>query len=77
VTLTVEASHKGRLSGHGIGLGWTSRRVTKTGNVTLKLHLTKYGKRLRARRHHRHKHLKVKVTVRLAGLKAGKKVTFR
>jgi hypothetical protein len=45
--------------------------------VTLKLHLTKYGKRLRARRHHRHKHLKVKVTVRLAGLKAGKKVTFR
>jgi hypothetical protein len=77
VTLTVEASQKGRLTGHGVGLGWVSKPVTKGGNVQLELRLSKYGKRLRARRHRAHRHLKVKVTVGLHALRARKTVTFK
>jgi hypothetical protein len=77
VTVTVEVSQLGRLSGHGAGLGFTSKQVTRGGHVQLKLHLTKYGKRLRARRHRAHRHLKVRVTVRLSTLSARRSVTFK
>jgi hypothetical protein len=77
VTLTVEASQRGRLTGHGVGLGWTTKPVTKGGNVQLKLRLSKYGKRLRARRHRAHRHLKVPITVRLGSLTARRTVTFK
>jgi hypothetical protein len=76
-TLTVEVSRPGRLSGHGIGVGWTSRRVTKRGNVAFKLRLSKYGKRLRVRRHRAHRHLKVRVIVRQGNLMARRTVVFR
>jgi hypothetical protein len=77
VTLTVEVSKRGRLTGRGVGLGRASRNVTKGGKVQLKLHLSKYGKRLRARRHRAHRHLKVPVTVRLGALQARRTVTFK
>jgi hypothetical protein len=76
-TLTVEVSRPGRLSGHGIGMGWTSRPVTQGGNVQLKMRLSKYGKRLRVRRHRAHRHLKVRVIVRQGKLTARRTVVFR
>jgi hypothetical protein len=77
VTLTVQVSQLGTLSGRGKGLRKGSRKVTKGGNVALKLHLSKYGKQLRSRRHRAHRHLKVPITVRLGSLKARRTVTFK
>jgi hypothetical protein len=75
--LTVQVSQLGKLTGRGKGLRTGSRRVTKGGNVQLKLRLSKSGKRLRAKRHRQHKHLKVKITVRLANQVARKTVRFK
>ncbi len=77
VTLTVQVSQLGKLTGRGTGLRAASRGVTKGGNVQLTLRLSKAGHRLRARRHRQHRHLKVKVTVGLGALKARKTVTFK
>jgi hypothetical protein len=75
--LIVQVSQLGKLTGRGKGLRTGSRRITKGGNVQLKLRLSKAGKRLRAKRHHQHRHLKVKVTVRLANQVARKTVRFK
>jgi hypothetical protein len=77
VTLTVQVSQLGKLTGRGKGLRSRSRRIAKGGNVQLKLPLSKAGKRLRARQHRKHRHLKVKVTVGLGAQKARKTVTFK
>jgi hypothetical protein len=77
VTLTVQVSQLGKLTGRGKGLRSGSRKITKGGNVQLKLRLSKLGKRLRAQRHRQHKHLKVKVTVRLGNQVARRIVTFK
>jgi hypothetical protein len=77
VTLTVQVSQLGNLTGRGTGLRSGSRKITKGGNVQLKLRLSKVGKRLRAQRHRRHRHLKVKVTVRLGNQVARRTVTFK
>jgi hypothetical protein len=77
VTLTVQVSQLGKLTGRGKGLRSGSRKITKGGNVQLKLRLSKLGKRLRTQRHRRHKHLKVKVTVRLDNQVARRTVTFK
>jgi hypothetical protein len=77
VTLTVQVSQLGKLTGRGKGLRSGSRKITKGGNVQLKLRLSKLGKRLRAQRHRRHRHLKVKVTVRLGNQVARRTVTFK
>jgi len=75
--LTVQVSQLGKLTGRGKGLRTGSRRITKGGNVQLKLRLSKAGERLRAKRHQQHRHLKVKVTVRLANQVARKTVRFK
>jgi hypothetical protein len=77
VTLTVEVSRRGRLTGAGKGLRRAARNVTKGGHVQLRLRLSKRGRQLRASRHRAHRHLKVKVTVRLGALKARRTVRFR
>jgi hypothetical protein len=77
VVLTVQVSQFGTLTGRGKGLRTGRRKVTKGGNVTLALHLSKYGRRLRARRHRAYRHLKVPVTVRLGSLTAHRPVTFK
>ena len=77
VTLTVQVSQLGRLVGSGKGLRKGARKVTKGGNVKLRLRLSKHGKRLRARRHRQHRHLKVRVSVRLAANRARRTVTFK
>jgi hypothetical protein len=77
VTLTVQVSQLGTLTGRGKGLKKGSRRIARGGNVKLELHLSKYGRRLRARRHRAHRKLKVRVTVRLASQTARKTVAFK
>jgi len=77
VTLTVQVSQFGKLTGRGKGLRKGSRRITKGGNVKLKLKLSKFGKRLRAKSQRHHRRLKVKVTVRLSNQVAHKTVKFK
>ena len=77
VTLTVETSRAGRLTGQGKGLRRGRKQVSKGGKATLTLRLSTAGRKLRAKRHRAHRHLKVKVTVRQGTLKAHRTVTFR
>src|SRR5439155_22167968 len=46
VTLTVQVSQLGKLTGRGKGLRKASRTIKKGGNVQLKLRLSKFGKQL-------------------------------
>jgi len=77
VTLTVQVSQLGKLTGRGPGLRKASRTITKGGNVQLKLRLSKHGQKLRARRHRQHRRLKAKITVRLGNQVARKTVRFK
>jgi hypothetical protein len=77
VTLTVQVSQLGKLTASGKGLRKASRTIRKGGNVQLKMRLSTFGERLRAKRHRQHKHLKTKITVRLANQVARKTVTFK
>jgi hypothetical protein len=76
-TLVVQVPRAGTLTARGKGLRKASRKVTKGGNVTLKLRLSKSGRALRARRHRAHRKLKVPVTLRLGSLKASRTLAFK
>jgi hypothetical protein len=76
-TLVVQVPRAGTLTASGKGLRKASRKVTKGGNVTLKLRLSKSGRALQARRHRAHRKLKVPVTLRLGSLKASRTLSFK
>jgi hypothetical protein len=77
-TLTVQVPKAGRLTAGGKGLK-TARRSIRSApaTVTLKVRLSKAGRRALARRQRAHRRLKARVTVRLGGLAAHRTVAFR
>jgi hypothetical protein len=77
-TLTIQVPKSGRVTAKGKGLK-TAKRSVKTAprNITLKVRLSKAGKRALARRHRAHKHLKARVTVRLGNRVARGTLKFR
>jgi hypothetical protein len=76
-TFVVKTPRAGTLRVSGKGLRKASRKVKGAGTFTIKAHLSKHGRALRARRHHAHRHLKVRATVHLGSLVAHRTVTFR
>jgi len=77
-TLTIQVPNTGRLTAKGKGLK-TAKRSVKAAprTITLKVRLSKAGKRALARRHRAHRKLKVRVTVRLGTLVAHRTIKFR
>jgi hypothetical protein len=76
-TIVVQVSRAGTLTARAKNLRTTNRKVTKGGNVTLKLRLSKSGQALHTRRHRAHRKLNVSVTLRLGSLKASRKLVFK
>jgi hypothetical protein len=81
-TLTIQVPKSGRLTAKGKGLKTAKRSVeTAPRNITLKVRLSKAGKRALARRHRLHakkrRVLKVRVTVRSGRLVARRTLKFR
>jgi hypothetical protein len=76
--LTIQVPKAGRVTAKGKGVKTARRSVKRApATVTLKVRLSKAGKRALARRHRAHKHLKVRVTVRLGRLVAHRTLKFR
>jgi hypothetical protein len=75
--LVVRAPRAGTLIATGRGLRRATRTLTRPRTVTMKVRLSKFGRTLRARRHHAHRKLKLPVTLHLGSLKARRTLTFK